>query len=737
MSDYLYIAFLVISVISSGIVSFLSYRKKPKRCHLSLSVLSLLLFLWSLFQLLYLLPFSLNIKIALLYLRQSVIVLTTLIWLFFAIEYSKKDSFFIKKNVLPLIIPAFIFCIIIFTNNYHKLYFSGLVLIKDTWLSYTSIDYKLFFWFHTLYGYTFILLGIIIILNTVFSAHISYTRRSIIIIIAVFFPWLINIIIVFKLFNLAEYIDLTPVSFTLTVILLYTGIFRLKLLDILPIARKMVIENVPDLILVLDKKKRVIDFNISAGKVFSQDKEQIAGKHISKLIPKFSVIKKKVSNDEIKKDFKEKVMIKKNGINYYYHLQLSPIHMKGNIIRGYILVLRDITSIENKMVELTIEKNIADKKTQTKTEFIEKMLADIRLPLNSIVLANELISLSEHTPEQSEYLNIIQKSTEELIQMTSDMLDYNLLSTKSITPEYESFNFKTEINKTINSIKKIAEDKDLRINFNIDSCINYRVNGDRLRLKQVLLNLIKYSVKNTPKGELSIIVKEDSKTKNYTTFKFIIKDNGLGITKEKINELLYGLQKNDTTLFRKYSFSDISITLSQKILKKLDSTLEISSTIGSGTTFSFLLTYKKHTDKNVIAEKKPQSRLVESIEKGYHILLCESETNELDLLANMLNKSGFKVDIASTVEEMCRKCNKYFYDIIFSEIIINNAVVFDCIEKIRQSEKNKERHIPIIAIVAGSLNKNILNCKNAGMDDIIQKPLKMRNIALILEKYIT
>ncbi|MGL1885410.1 MAG: PAS domain S-box protein [Reichenbachiella sp.] len=311
----------------------------------------------------------------------------------------------------------------------------------------------------------------------------------------------------------------------------------------------------------------------------------------------------------------------------------------GNALMMYG-VAQDITDIKLNEEALDKAKAEAEAATEAKSDFLANMSHEIRTPMNAVIGFSHLIQKTELNEKQEDYVKKIESSSQSLLGIINDILDFSKIEAGKLTIESADFDLENVFQDLANIITYKAHEKNLEIVFGIDSKVPTYLNGDPLRLGQILTNLSNNAIKFTADGEIVIsadLVSEDEET---VVVQFSVKDSGIGIEQDKISSLFESFTQADTSTSRKFGGTGLGLTISKNLAELMDGKIWAESEFGHGSEFKF--TIKLNKQKNAIKELIPSTDL-----RGLKVLVVDDNEASRDILQNALESFTFKV---TTVE---------------------------------------------------------------------------------------
>ena len=384
----------------------------------------------------------------------------------------------------------------------------------------------------------------------------------------------------------------------------------------------------------------------------------------------------------------------------------------------------DITIRLKDLAEL--EKLKAEQSEKFKQQFLANMSHEIRTPMNSVIGLTNLLMKSQMDQQQSKYLNVIKKSSENLLVIINDILDLSKIEAGKMDFEKIPFTITDCIDTVYHTMVFKSDEKNLLLEHVIDSSVPEVIIGDPVRLNQVLINLAGNAIKFTEKGKVTISIKELSRYANESVLEFSITDSGIGIPESQLNKIFESFSQASSDTTRKFGGTGLGLTISKQLVELQNGSIYVQSQVGKGTTFSFKIPYPIGTLEQLNKLDSNADDVKGDDLKGLRILLVEDNAFNQMVAVDTLNDliEELIIDLAENGVVALEKLKAGDYDIVLMDIQMPEMDGFEASERIRSDFSSPKNQIPIMAMTANVTLEEVEKCFKSGMTAHISKPFE-------------
>ncbi|GMM83848.1 ATP-binding protein [Pseudoalteromonas sp. MTN2-4] len=456
------------------------------------------------------------------------------------------------------------------------------------------------------------------------------------------------------------------------------------------------------------------------------------------------------------KELKNNTVVLINHIQYYLIYQVLPLEQnKSNTLvflqqaqafNSSSLIIIELFSAavkrllitkaeEHKRLKLKNEAQVLLRSNQLKSEFLANMSHELKTPMNGILNLVQLLQNTQLEPNQLEMLNTIHESTEDLLGVVTDVLEYSKLEANNIKLISSPFSLKKFIENITDETDREVRKKGLTLVKYKQTHLPNQLIGDVLRIKQLLHNLLNNAIKFTKSGNVSFSVSGQSLEANEYQLTIEVEDTGIGMSKDAQTWLFEPFIQGDGSTTREYGGTGLGLAISSKLVKAMNGKIKVYSELGKGSKFTVTLPLKKVAKEKTIDASIPVvENAPNSSELQPHIILIVEDNLINQKVAGMLlEKLGYKYDIAENGKVALEKLEQKYYTFVFMDIQMPVMNGHDATKEIIARYKNQRPNI--VAMTANTFEEDKEKCFASGMDDFIAKPISEQEMVRVLSKF--
>jgi len=501
-------------------------------------------------------------------------------WLAFSAEYAgvSRGSY---RTVVALGLFPVVTIALAWTNDIHGLLYVGTALTTGTRYQVLDLTYGIWFWTNIAFAYTCLLVATGLLAWVIMVRPPLFRKQASLLLVAGICPWLGNVLYVTGL-NPTD-LDLTVFGFAISGFLAGWAILRWRLLSIGPIGRDTIVEGLSEGVAVIDNEGRVVDVNAAAVAILGKQPDQLVGHDASEVLGTF---KPELNPERTTSRTVEGLRGERN-----YDMQVSPLRDARGRLRGWTMVLFDVTVRAAEAAALEEARGLAEETARSQRLFLTHMNHELRTPLNGVLGMLEVLLASEIDPEHRGYAEMAYRSGEDLLGLVNRILDFTTIETGHLDLEKVRFDFSSVAREAVDDCRAAAVAKALKVSLEVDPDIPVWVIGDPSRVGQVLTALVSNAIKFTEEGEVRVTFALSAIEAATASVRVSVKDTGIGIPRGRIDAIFDPLTQADSSHTRRHDGVGLGLTIAQRLVLGMGGELTVESVVGEGSTFSFTVTF--------------------------------------------------------------------------------------------------------------------------------------------------
>lgn len=408
---------------------------------------------------------------------------------------------------------------------------------------------------------------------------------------------------------------------------------------------------------------------------------------------------------------------------------------------------KNLTDVQNKLLsrqrELIREREFALKLSRQsqetakiKSDFLADMSHEIRTLINTILGFSDLLVKSQLTDRQKEHLNAIVSGGRLLSEIVNDILDFSKIERGKLVLESISFNLNQLVDDIFRILQAKVQGKDVRLLYEIGKDVRTNVIGDPTRLKQILINLVDNAIKFTDKGEVKLIIANETAGGSQanaagTLIRFTVKDTGVGIPEAKKGRIFESFSQADSSIVRKYGGSGLGLTICKGYVEAMGGKIWVESSVGQGSSFIFTVPFAESKSPGISSPSKEAESAggietaLEGSCKGIRVLVVDDSAPNQELMSAYFECIGCSGEFANNGQEAIDKIKSGKYDLCFMDLQMPVMGGMEASEIIRQ---NITKELPIVALTATAMEEKKNEYLKSGINGYLEKPFDIMQL---------
>ena len=649
----------------------------------------------------------------------------TIFFMMFIFNYCGRREHKIFERILLLCALAVI--IMVWTGDYHNLYYSDIEFLYTGAYPHVKLAYGPGFYFYMLT--CTVIPWIASVWTLILTIRKEKSKKRIVKLWSIIggstFSFAALVLYLLKLFP--EGYDPTPLAMAMMFSVLVILVWNRKDFDLSRMATETMLNSLGNSMITLNEHLEILMFNDFA----------------KELYPDLEMYKKIENVEHFPMNVMEGKEIRYEKDGKFYKGELRIVTDNEQRARGYTILLIDITDIYQYINELNMMREKAEVANKAKSNFLANMSHEIRTPMNAIVGMSELLIEESHGRRIQEYAYDIKTAALNLLAIINDILDLSKVEAGKMDLVEDEYYVVEEMEDTINLVKIAAEQKGIDFKITVADNIPCKLYGDAGRIRQVLVNILNNAIKFTQEGYISFDVSGRYMDADNMDLKLVVEDTGIGIKEEDLAAIFESFRQLDMNRNRQSEGTGLGLAITRQLVTLMNGDIKVESEYGKGTRFEVHIKQRvidrtpiSETGGVVLNKDKQEEKKPEFAAEEYRVLLVDDNAMNRKVANAMLKMYNFKLSEADSGKAAIERVKLVKYDMILMDHMMPEMDGVEATKIIREECGENGKDAVIVALTANALQGAREMYLENGFDDFLSKPFERKQLQEMLERWV-
>lgn len=630
------------------------------------------------------------------------------------------------KVILPKFISISLFVFhqllygIILTNDWHRLYYSSIRFEETGLFPHNVYGHGPVYFIAILIPYVYLMFCFVLLVRTYHRLKTKEEKNQMLFLLVAPSMSLLGTLVFFT--GQTGGFDTGNVGLMFSALFLSIALFKYRLIDTVDMVKNTLADSLEDGLIAIDAYGGLSYINETA-----------------KVLLPGAVLAKRDEIADIAKDLEGKCK-SKESITYSdrsYVVRMQDLY-QGRFYRGRLFVLADVTDTLRYTRQIEAERDRADKANEAKSSFLSNMSHEIRTPMNAIVGMTDILLRGTSPEETTSYLESIKYSGNSLLNIINDILDFSKIESGKL----EIIKADYPVLPLLNDLKILfanrVGDKPVRMLYEISDTLPAILYGDSVRIRQVLINLVNNAIKFTERGFVKLKIDSEPAENNRILLHVTVQDSGQGIREADLDKLFRSFSQVDSEKNHQKEGTGLGLSISKQLVKLMGGTINVKSTYGKGSEFSFTIPQQvvNATPAKFYKYSTAEAEATTFTAPNANILLVEDNEINVKVAQGLLKPFMLRIDVAQNGQIALDMIAKKDYDLVLMDHMMPVMDGIEATERLRAMKDPRMKALPIIALTANAMADAKKEFLDAGMNDFISKPIVLNDISAILKKWL-